>query len=58
LPVIRGLAEKCREGDIDDAARWAAMGGHTDVLDLLASEFGARIGVDCLMVQLSGVTTR
>ena len=24
------------------------MSGHTDVVDLLASEFGARIGVDCL----------
>jgi len=48
LPVIRGLAEKCREGDINEAARCAAIGGHTDVLDLLASEFGARIGVDCL----------
>jgi ankyrin repeat protein len=48
LPVIRGLAEKCREFDIAVATRRAAMGGHTDVLDLLASEFGARIGVDCL----------
>jgi len=48
LPVIRGLAEKCLEGDIDRAARCAATGGHSDVLDLLASEFGARIGVDCL----------
>ena len=48
LPVIRGLAEKCREVDIDVAAERAAEGGHTDVLDLLASEFGARIGVDCL----------
>ena len=34
--------------DMDDAAQCAAMGGHTDVLDLLASEFGAEIGVDCL----------
>ena len=34
--------------DMDDAAQCAAMGGHTDVLDLLASEFGARIGVYCL----------
>ncbi len=49
LPMIRGLAEKCREARIDFAARsGAAWGGHTDVLDLLASEFGARIGVDCL----------
>ena len=32
--------------DMDDAAQCAAMGGHTDVLDLLASEFGAEIGVD------------
>jgi hypothetical protein len=45
LPVIRGLAEKCGKGDIDVTAWFAAMGGHTDVLDLLASEFGARIGV-------------
>ncbi len=48
LPVIRGLAEKCGKGYIDMAAELAATGGHTDVLDLLASEFGARIGVDCL----------
>ncbi len=48
LPVIRGLAEKCRERDLDAAAERAARGGHTDVLDLLASEFGAEIGVDCL----------
>ena len=48
LPVIRGLAEKCREFDIAVATQRAATGGHTDVLDLLASEFGARIGVDCL----------
>jgi hypothetical protein len=49
LSVIRGLAEKCRESDIRFAAQWgAAKGGHADVLDLLASEFGARIGVDCL----------
>jgi len=46
--VIRGLAEKCREFDTNIAARRAAQGGHTDVLDLLASEFGARIGVYCL----------
>ena len=48
LPVIRGLAEKCLEGDIHTAARRAAKGGHADVLDLWASEFGARIFVDCL----------
>ena len=48
LPVIRGLAEKCGKGDIDVTAWFAAMGGHTDVLDLLASEFGARIDVYCL----------
>jgi len=48
LPVIRGLAEKCGKDDIDEAARWAAWGGHTDVLDLLASEFGAWIGEYCL----------
>jgi hypothetical protein len=48
LSVIRGLAEKCRERDIDVAAQWAAAGGHTDVLDHLASEFGVRIGVACL----------
>ena len=49
LSVIRGLAEKCEKWYIDTAARRAAMGGHTDVLDLLASEFGAEIGVDCLI---------
>jgi len=43
LSVIRGLAEKCEKAGIDSAACGAAMGGHTDVLDLLASEFGARI---------------
>ena len=49
LPVIRGLAEKCGKAGIDSAAQYgAAWGGHTDVLDLLASEFGAEIGVDCL----------
>jgi hypothetical protein len=48
LPVIRGLAEKCGKGDIDVAAPGAAGGGHTDVLDVLASEFGAEIGLDCL----------
>jgi ankyrin repeat protein len=49
LSVIRGLAEKCRKDGIDLlAAGRAATGGHTDVLDLLASEFGARIGVYCL----------
>jgi len=48
LPVIRGLAEKCRERDINEAAWWATEGGHADVLDFLASEFGARIGVICL----------
>jgi hypothetical protein len=48
LPVIRGLAEKCGKGDIDMAAQYAALGGHTDVLDLLASEFGAWIGEYCL----------
>ena len=43
--VIRGLAEKCgnRKDDIDDAAWNAAMAGHIDVIDLLASEFGAEI---------------
>jgi hypothetical protein len=49
LPVIRGLAEKCREFDIDIAARRAAEGGHADVLDLLASEFGAEIGLNYLI---------
>ena len=49
LPVIRGLAEKCGEGGINVAAWCAAWGGHADVLDLLASEFGARIGLDCLI---------
>ena len=46
--VIRGLADKCRADKIDDATVTAAMAGHADVLDLLASEFGARIIVDCL----------
>jgi len=41
--VIRGLAEKCSGGGIDSAARCAALGGHADVLNLLASEFGADI---------------
>ena len=49
LPVIRGLAEKCGKVGIDSAAEWAAWGGHADVLDLLASEFGARIGVSVLI---------
>ena len=49
LPVIRGLAEKCGKAGIDSAAKWAAWGGHADVLDLLASEFGARIGVSVLI---------
>jgi len=55
LSVIPGLAEKCVEmhGEaiefIHDAAQYAAaMGGHTDVLDLLASEFGAGFGVNSL----------
>jgi len=48
LPVIRGLAGKCGKVGIDNAARFAAGGDHADVLDLLASEFGARIGVNCL----------
>ena len=48
LPVIRGLAEKFGEGDIDEAAQWAAARGHTDVLDLLVSEFGARVSLWCL----------
>ena len=49
LPVIRGLAEKCGEEDIAIAAWVSAAGGHADVLDLLASEFGAEIGVECLV---------
>jgi len=48
LSVIRGLAEKCEKERIDLAADAAAAGGHTDVLDLLASEFGAQINVRCL----------
>jgi len=48
LPVIRGLAKNCGKNAIDGAVYSAARGGHTDVLDLLASEFGARIIVDCL----------
>ena len=39
----------CEEEDIDSAAYAAAVGGHTDVLDLLASEFGAEIGLDNLV---------
>ena len=48
--VIRGLARKCekKRGYINRAAKWAAAGGHTDVIDLLASEHGARIYVNCL----------
>ena len=46
--MILGLAEKCGQYAIDLAAERAAEGGHTDVLDLLASEFGAQIKVDCL----------
>ena len=49
LSVIRGLAKKCWEFDIDIAARRAAEGGHADVLDLLASEFGAEIGLNYLI---------
>ena len=49
LPVIRGLAEKCEGLYIGIAAEQAAMGGHTDVLDLLAGEFDAKIGVDHLI---------
>jgi hypothetical protein len=48
--VIRGLAGKCGEGGIDKAPPFAARGGHTDVVDLLVSEFGARIGVYCLIM--------
>ena len=49
LPVIRGLAEKCEGLYIGIAAEQAAMGGHTDVLDILAGEFDAKIGVDHLI---------
>jgi ankyrin repeat protein len=35
--LIRGLAGKCGEYDIGDAALLAAMGGHTNVVDLLVS---------------------
>jgi len=49
LPVIRGLAKHCREVYINLSADVAAKGGHTDVLDLLASEFGAKIGLNCLI---------
>ena len=50
VPVIRRLAERCRlrEVHIDTAVMWAALGGHTDVVDLLAGEFRARIDVNCL----------
>ena len=46
--MIRGLAEKCGRHGIGSAALHAARGGHADVLDLLASEFGAWIR-DCLI---------
>ena len=51
LHVIHGLAEKCEEDsfEIQRAAKQAAKGGHTDVFDLLASEFEAwGDGEDCL----------
>jgi len=52
LSVIRELAEICEPWDVDMAARRAAVGGHTDVIDLLARrlncEFGARIDVRSL----------
>jgi len=54
--VIRVLAGKCGRLDTSTAAVSAASGGHTDVVDLLASEFYARrdirdfgIGRLCLM---------
>jgi hypothetical protein len=46
--VIRGLAGKCGRGDINEVAPLAAGGGHTDLVDLLAVEFGADIDVGCL----------
>lgn len=52
--VLRELAGKCGEGDPRNTppsttAAWcAASSGHIDVVDLLASEFGARIDVECL----------
>ena len=44
---IRGLAGQCGEWDINEAAQYAASGGHTAVVDLLAGEFGAWIVVGC-----------
>jgi hypothetical protein len=46
--MIRGLAAGCDERGIDEAARVAAMSGHIDVLDFLASELGAYIDVECM----------
>jgi hypothetical protein len=46
--MIRGLAGGCDERGIDEAARVAAMSGHIDVLDFLASELGACIDVECM----------
>ena len=45
--VIRRLAGRCGERNIDWAVQYAASGGHDDVIDLLASEYGAE--VDCLI---------
>ena len=49
--VIRGLFDSDGADcfSIQGAAWCAAEGGHTDVLDLMASEFDAWIGVDCLV---------
>jgi len=47
--LVRGLAGHCGEWDIIEAAQYAASGGHTAVVDLLAGEFGAWIFVGCLI---------
>mgnify|MGYP001822476700 CR=1 FL=1 len=47
--VIRRLAGRCGKGSIHWAVRFGAEGGHDDVIDLLASEYGARVDVECLI---------
>jgi len=47
--VIRRLAGRRGVWSIDQAVQFAASGGHDDVIDLLASEYGARVDVACLI---------
>ena len=47
--VIRRLAGRCGEEDIDWAVVLAAEGGHDDVIDLLAGECGVEVDVQCLI---------